>query len=198
MRNAIFFGMIFSGLCFAQNYEYIGTYKCKNCHKKDEMGAQYKVWEKAAHSKAFETLGSDKAKGIAKERGIEGSPQESAECLGCHTVGFGKGGYEVKDKAFWEPAPDDKEGLKAVKRMESLQGVGCESCHGPGSEYESKKTMTAIFEGKAKPEDHGLLIPNEETCLGCHNEKSPTFTPFDYKERLKKIAHPYPEGVKKS
>ncbi len=34
----------------------------------------------------------------------------------------------------------------------------------------------------------------EKLCLTCHNEESPTFKEFKFKERWEKIAHPIPEG----
>jgi len=38
---------------------------------------------------------------------------------------------------------------------------------------------------------NGLVIPDERTCLACHNKKSPTFKSFTYAEALKKIDHRY-------
>jgi hypothetical protein len=40
----------------------------------------------------------------------------------------------------------------------------------------------------------GMIAPTEETCTGCHNEKSPTFEAFDFAEASEIIAHPYPEA----
>lgn len=184
------------GFLGGQQYEYVGTNKCKACHSSSKKGAQYKVWQETKHAQAFETLLSDAAKKIASERGLKTAPSESPECLGCHTVGYGAGGYELKEAAFYNPAEDDREGKKAVKRMENLKNVGCESCHGPGSKYKSMKTMKAIFNSEVNASDYGLMIPNEKTCLKCHNEKSPSYKPFNYASRLKEIAHDFPEGFK--
>ena len=55
---------------------FVGTTKCAACHF-----AQYKVWSKSAHGKAFEDL-------PAKYRA-------DVECLKCHTTGFGhESGYK--------------------------------------------------------------------------------------------------------
>ncbi len=176
-------------------FEYIGSNKCKSCHKSEKKGAQYKIWEKSSHSKAFDALKSEKALEIAQSKGLKTAPHESPECLRCHTTGYEKGGYEVKDDKFWTPSEDDKKGKKAVKRMAGLQAVGCESCHGAGSAYKSKKVMKAVYEKTQDAAEVGLLIPDEKTCLSCHNEESPTFKEFDFESMLKKIDHPYPDDM---
>ena len=178
--------------------DYIGSHKCKNCHKKEEEGAQYLKWQEEPHSKAYDTLLTDKAREVATAAGITTPPHETDQCLDCHTVGFGKGGFEVKDKAFWNPAEGDKDAKKQKKRMEGLKHVGCESCHGPGGKYKKKSVMKDIFAGKVKGEDYGLIKPDKELCVSCHNEKSPTYVPFDYEKRKAEITHPYPDAFRKA
>jgi len=189
--------LVTAGFLFAQEFEYVGTNKCKSCHNKSKTGAQYKVWQGTAHAKAFETLKTEAALEAAKKAGVKGNPWEAPECLRCHTTGFGAGGYEVKDEAFWNPAPDDRAGKKAVKRMTGLQSVGCEACHGPGSKYKKKKVMEAIYTGETDGASVGLITPTEKTCVGCHNEDSPSFKGFNYEERVKVIAHPNPNDAAK-
>jgi len=186
--------LVILSVCFAQDAspEYIGNKKCKMCHNKAEKGAQYKAWEESAHSGAFETLKTPEAQAITKEKGLTTSPDQSPECVVCHTTGFGEGGYEIKDDAFWSQVTDKGKPTKDVKRMAQLQSVGCETCHGAGSQYKSKSVMQAITAGEQDGATVGLLTPGENTCKDCHNEKSPTYKPFDYKERSAKIAHPYP------
>ena len=188
---------IFCSFIQAADFEYVGTNKCKSCHKSAKKGEQYVKWEASSHSKAYATLLTEKAVAIAKEMKLETAPHESAECLICHTVGFGSGGYEVQDEAFYNPADDDKKGKKAAKRMLNLQNVGCESCHGPGSKYKSKKVMQAIYTGATKGLDVGMNEVSKETCLECHNEKSPTSKEFNFEEMLAKISHPMPEAPEK-
>ena len=189
----IILGLFSLGLV-AQNY--IGSNKCKSCHQKEEKGAQFKKWKKTPHSKAFETLKSEQAKKIATKMGLAEAPHKSPKCLVCHTTGYGKGGYELKDEAFWNYAKDDKAAKKAAKRMKGLQAVGCESCHGPGSKYKSKKVMREIYEGNIIGADLGLWEPNEKNCVECHNEDSPTYKPFNFEDRLEEVQHPFPEGMK--
>ncbi|UCH85778.1 MAG: cytochrome C554 [Candidatus Latescibacterota bacterium] len=156
---------------------FIGASKCKTCHKTEAQGQQYVLWEKAAHSKAYETLAGESAKAIAKERGIE-DPQTAAECLKCHVTAYGV------DKKF------------LGEKYAITDGVGCESCHGAGGDYSKMKTMKAITSGETEPASVGLVIPNEKTCVGCHNEESPTFKEFDFEKMVAKIAHPIPEERK--
>lgn len=156
---------------------YIGATKCKVCHKTEAQGEQFGIWEKSPHAKAFEALASDESKAIAKERGIE-DPQAAAECLKCHVTGHGV----------------DKEFLG--EKYAATEGVGCESCHGPGGDYGKMKTMKAITSGEIEPASVGLVIPDEKVCVGCHNEESPTYEEFDFEKMAAKIAHPIPEERK--
>ncbi len=181
-----------SSVIIAQEFNFVGNSKCKMCHKKEEKGAQYVKWEASHHANAFETLKTEKAEQIAKEKGIEVDAWKSPICVKCHTTGFEKGGYEIKGDDFWNPVEDDKDGKKAVKRMIGLQAVGCEACHGAGSKYKSKKTMQGIYAGELDGAEYGLQSIGEEACKVCHNESSPTFKPFNFEERVEKIAHPIP------
>ena len=157
-------------------YTYVGVKNCKMCHNKEATGQQFKIWSESPHAKAFETLASEESIAKAKELGL-GNPQEEEACLKCHVTAF--------------PVMGDLENQKIT--ME--EGVSCESCHGAGSGYKSKKVMVAITAGETKPASVGLVIPDEKTCLGCHNPDNPFHKEFVYEEFVKKIAHPIPEGA---
>ena len=157
---------------------YVGVKKCKMCHKAEAGGAQFRLWSESKHAKAFESLASPKAMEIAKEKGIE-DPQKADECLACHVTGHG------------EPAEKFKPTFLAA------DGVGCESCHGAGSNYMKKKTMQGIRDKTMKAEDHGLVVPTQETCDKCHNEKATGGKHVVFEEASKKLAHPIPEGYKR-
>ncbi len=163
------FSLVLWGVnAFGGEHNYIGASKCKTCHKKAKTGNQYKKWQESAHAKAYKTLGTDEAKAAAKKAGITGDPQKSEKCLKCHVTAFGV----------------DAKLIDSTFNMED--GVQCESCHGAGKDYKSKKTM----EDKAKAIAAGLIIPDEALCKKCHNEESPTYKDFKYEEQLKTIAHP--------
>ena len=158
-----------------KEFKYVGLKKCKMCHKSKKSGNQFGLWQERAHSKAYETLASEQSKQVAKEVGVTGDPQKAAECLECHVTAY-KAAAELKESTL---------------TME--EGVSCEACHGPGSEYKSMKTMKALYAGEIKGETVGLIEPTNEVCVTCHNEKSPTYKEFVYEEAVKKIAHPVPE-----
>ncbi|MEE9293763.1 MAG: cytochrome c family protein [Phycisphaerae bacterium] len=164
-------------------YSYVGSKKCKKCHIK-----VHKSWAKTKMGQAFETLKPGQAK-ESKEKfklDVDKDYTQDVKCLKCHTVGFGhEGGYVI-------PNPDDKKSVRAAKRRE---GVGCESCHGPGSEY--VKVFDEIMKSKRKYKVEelyavGLRKIDESTCTTCHNEESPTINPgdvFDYEKRKDEGVH---------
>jgi len=80
--------------------KYVGSQRCATCHNHIHFH-----WSQTLHARAYETL--EKI-----------GQQNNAECIGCHTVGFGEPGGWV-DRAT----------------TNDLAGVGCESCHGPGREH---------------------------------------------------------------
>ena len=150
-----------------------GAGNCKMCHNTAKMGKIYTTWSETAHARAFETLGTDAAKKIAAEKGIE-DPQKADACLKCHVTGHGV------DAEFHG------------KKYDATEGVSCESCHGAGGDYWKKKTMEAITAGEIKGASVGLVTPDEKTCVGCHNEESPTYKEFKFDEMWAKIAHAKP------
>ncbi|MBF8294163.1 MAG: cytochrome [Bacteroidetes bacterium] len=159
----------------AQN-KYVGTKMCGMCHKSDKQGKQLDIWQKSKHAEAYKTLTTAKAAEFAKARGLKKPATESPECLECHT--FGK----TVDASLFEKGFDIKE------------GVQCESCHGPGSQY---KNMT-VMKDKAKSAAAGLLVYKdnveiEKFCRSCHNEKSPAYKEFKFEEMWGKIKHAVPK-----
>lgn len=155
----------------AATHQYVGVTKCAMCHKSKARGNQVAAWESAKHSKAYETLGSDAAKEIGKKMGIE-DPQKSPKCLKCHVTAYGV----------------DAKLLGSKYSME--EGVGCESCHGPGGDY----MKLSVMKDQKQAIEAGLILPTEEVCVGCHNDESPTYQKFTYKEFYAKIAHPRPKA----
>ena len=84
-------------------------------------------------------------------------------CLQCHTTGYG----EMEAGKF-------------------LEGVQCEACHGPGSEYKSGKIMNARRYKVQREDQHklameaGLIVPTVATCRRCHRKE-----PRDFKRLIK-------------
>lgn len=175
--------LMFSGFILAQDakepaHSYVGAKACGMCHKTEKQGGQLGIWEGSAHAKAYETLKSEKAAAIAKEKGLEKPAYEASECLKCHVTEYGI-----------DPSLLD---AKYVPNM----GVQCESCHGAGSDY---KKMS-IMKDRAASIQNGMAdisVENgsaEKLCVTCHNEQSPTFSEFKFAEMWKKIAHDIPGG----
>ncbi|MBF0197023.1 MAG: cytochrome C554 [Planctomycetes bacterium] len=160
---------------YGEEFTYVGAKKCKKCHISKKMGAQYKVWAKMAHAKAFDTLASDESKKIAAAKGIS-DPQKSESCLKCHITGHGL------DKKIID------------SKFDITLGVQCESCHGPGSKHiivrgKSKDQKKAT--GKPLPitKDEFKFPPSKEVCIKCHNSDSPTFKGFDFVKKFKEVSH---------
>jgi formate-dependent nitrite reductase cytochrome c552 subunit len=80
--------------------KYVGAETCKQCHANI-----HSAWSETLHAGALVTL----------ENIGQGS---NANCIGCHTVGFGEEGGFV-DRAT----------------TNALAGVQCENCHGPGKDH---------------------------------------------------------------
>ena len=160
-------------LSAGEEAQYVGAEKCKNCHSAASKGDQFGVWQKQEHAKAYATLAGEKAKKIAKEKGIA-DPQKDKACLTCHVT------------AYDEPAE-----MKG-KKFDPTLGVQCESCHGPSSKH-----VKARLEAEEAPEDKVVALPagerggtpSKDVCIKCHNEKSPSYKPFDYKKGIKDIQH---------
>ncbi len=150
--------------------EIIGVPKCKMCHKA-KTGDQFKIWSESAHAGAFETLKNEQSAAIAAEKGL-GNAWEAPECLKCHTT-----------QNFLGAA------INAKAKYDLAEGVGCEACHGAGSDYKSKKIMKDREAALAA----GMKLDGESNCVMCHNEESPTFEGFDFAARWEEIKHPVPE-----
>lgn len=157
-----------AGVLSAQSFKYIGADKCKMCHNKPTTGEQYNKWLNSPHAKSLASLTSQAATDYAKKNGIADASKEP-KCLKCHST------YEKAD-------PDLRGGILAT------EGVSCESCHGPGSAYKSPVIMKDLTQAKA----NGLIIPDKELCITCHNKKNPFHKEFNFDTFVAKIAHPIP------
>ena len=109
-----------------------------------------KTWHDSGHARAFATL-------VA--RGADADPN----CIGCHTVGFG--------------APS---GYRREFKRERLVDVGCESCHGPGSQHVAERTAggDATF--------HFRKVGSGD-CQKCHHGEFSR--PFDFEKFWPLVRH---------
>jgi len=169
---------IFTSVLFAQDKEaksfaFVGVDACAPCHKTEKQGKQLEIWKNSQHSKAYQTLQTEKADAIAKEKGSDKAAVETEACLKCHAVGYNVASELVE------------------KKFKVEDGVQCETCHGAGSEYKSLKVM----KNKEEAIKNGLLIHEDITkfCVTCHNSESPTYKEFDFETYWAKIKHNIPE-----
>lgn len=167
-----------SACALVEGAEYIGAEGCKKCHFK-----QYLSWKKTEMAKSFTTLKAGEAKEAKEKAKLDPAKDytKDATCLGCHTTGYGKaGGYPalVEGKAWTE---------EETKRAAAMEGVQCESCHGPGDKYAAYKKDHDDYKLK-EVLDMGLVHPDKDNCVSCHNEKNPTMAKdakFDYEAATK-------------
>lgn len=151
---------------------YVGTSTCGMCHKSEKQGSQLTIWQNSKHSQAYNALKTDQANEIAKTKGFQTKAVETPECLKCHASGYNVDAKMLADKFKIE------------------DGVQCETCHGPGADYKSKK----IMENKTEAVANGLMLYDkiEDFCIGCHNAESPTYVEFNFETMWAKIKHPVP------
>jgi len=165
------------------SYAYVGSFQCKKCHLNE-----YKSWEATRMAHSFNILKPEEHKDAKEKFKIDSHKDYTthASCLKCHTTGFERqGGYAIPD------VNDEK----AMKKATRLVGVGCESCHGPGSAY--IEVFEEIMKSKRKYSVEelyavGLTRIDETTCTACHNQDGPTYdpnAPFDYEKRKRDGVH---------
>lgn len=170
----------------AQDAEYAGHSSCKVCHNKSAEGEQWNKWSKEGHAKALETLKSDEANAIAKEKGLTVPAAEAPECLRCHVTAYKK----------------DAE-LPAKIKLED--GVQCETCHGPSGQHVADAKKAMLKKDDSIDLTAGRERPTSKVCEECHNPDSPTWNPerytkedgskagFDFEAAWKEIAHNNPK-----
>ena len=158
--------IVFAAAVMSQNFTYVGAQKCMPCHNSEAKGKQYPIWQGSNHSKSFAALSSAQAAAAAQALSVK-DPATDPKCLKCHAPLF-------------EKAPD----LKA-------EGVACEVCHGPGSEY---KKLSVMQDKEAAIKNGLKLYGNAEAikalCLTCH--ESAHGKSFDFAARWDKIKHTIP------
>lgn len=107
---------------------------------------EYEQWNSSLHAKAYSTL---------EQVGSQFDP----ECVVCHVVGM-----------------DYESGFISLQKTGHLAGVGCENCHGPGSEHILSVGATKLTEPKS-------------TCLDCHTPEQSGDYAGNEEEKLQEIKH---------
>lgn len=107
---------------------------------------EYSQWSTKAHADAFATL-------------VKAGSDRDPECVICHVVGM-----------------DRSSGFVSEQKTPELKDVGCENCHGPGSEHIRTWGLAATAEPKA-------------TCLDCHSPEHSGGYAGHEAEFMQKIVH---------
>lgn len=171
---------------------YVGNKGCVMCHRNE-----FADWEKSKHARAFELLKPNKRRKAKAHADLDPKKDYSLEynskqkCLKCHTTGFGKDG-----------------GFKDIESTPNMVGVGCESCHGPGSVYrtihKAKRARFTREEVVAAGQTYGSVDP--QVCEKCHRNKDAPMNPkldkkyiFEHGKSLKNTReiHQYYEQIGK-
>lgn len=169
--------------------KYVGSERCSGCHPH-----AYAVWskphgnEKLYHANAYQTLVDAKHPSLR---------QHDGECIKCHVTGF-------------EHPTGYGDALRASnqKYINLLKGVGCESCHGPGSAHVKDRLNEKIHAAmnpwrKSNEERNPATSPARrkqlETlrmrkidyfCQKCHDIDNDVH--WDFETKWPKVAHPTP------
>jgi len=132
---------------------------------------------------AAQEKGEGEKKEEKKEKVVKHEYIGAKKCIMCHKKdGTGPSWEETPHAGAWENVDSlklsDKEKETCISchatgvtaKGEFLEGVQCEACHGPGDDYKGIKVMKDRELAMA----NGLLIPDENTCIACHDkEKAP-------------------------
>jgi peroxiredoxin len=135
--------------------DYVGSDACKSCHE-----AEFATWLASPHGQALKSLESEQA-------------AEKAECLPCHTTGFGlPGGFDAS---------------QAARNPPDLARVGCESCHGPGSLHvpENAERFSTTLSLGDKCDSCVIL----QVCGSCHDEDRDPGFEFHVMDKVEKQRH---------
>ncbi|MBW2228814.1 MAG: redoxin domain-containing protein [Deltaproteobacteria bacterium] len=135
--------------------DYVGSEACQSCHV-----AEFTTWATSGHARALTSL-------VKEEKTAD------ADCLACHTTGFGlDGGFPV--------------GGNTTKETD-LARVGCESCHGPGGDHvpENATRLGSILSLGDKCDSCVIL----QICGSCHDEANDPGFEFKVQEHIDRQRH---------
>lgn len=150
--------------------KYVGSEKCKKCHED-----AYKVWAGTPHAHAYETLATKPKRPTLR--------QYDGECVVCHVTGFG-----------------NQTGFTDEARTPHLKNVGCEACHGPGSEHIKDKLndeLQKLMDPWKAPEKASDALKTrlknlvDQSCQKCHDGDNDVN--WDFSKKWPKIDHPSPK-----
>lgn len=137
-----------SSAALAQAGTYVGSKVCGECHE-EEYESYSRYAKKARSFSAIEKMQDHL------------TSQEVKKCYGCHTTGYGSPG-----------------GFVSAEKTPELKDVGCEVCHGPGSDHVETEDIEDIW---SEADDI------RKVCSKCHT--SERVEAFNFKPLLHGGAH---------
>lgn len=143
--------------------DYRGASACAGCH-----ADEHAIWTASAHAGAWEPLEREAA-------------SLRPDCVGCHSTGY------LQPTGFRDTAGAGAR-TGPAPGASALIHVGCEACHGPGSDHVKEQALggSATSAPSAAP-PYGTLPSSMAACVACHTwERSPE---FHFVEAWAKIAH---------
>ena len=157
---------------------YVGARACAQCHEGKAAGNQYSHW--LAH-RALEGLG------LARDAGGQGDGP---------AVGHPRRAREGADLPRLPRHGRRRGELGAGPGFRIEDGVQCEKCHGPGSEYMDE----AVMRDPEAARRAGLRRFTKRDCAVCHYVKGSHVAvhrkpPLDVEEAWQELAHPVPRGA---
>jgi len=133
---------------------HVGSDACKSCHAKE-----FESWASGPHAGALAAL-------EAKHK------TSDADCLKCHTTGFGReGGFPPG---------------AAASAHADLARVGCESCHGPGGDHVAAPNERGKIVALGDKCDSCVIL---QICGACHDAANDPGFEFEVKAKIDKIRH---------
>lgn len=138
---------------------FVGSAACASCHPGISQS-----WSRTPHARALRTL---------REHDYARDP----ECLTCHVLGPRR---EAGNRWSWAAS-----GFVDPDETPHLGGVGCESCHGPGSLHVVQPWEKALF----APGGPNRRAPDREGCMACHDLENSAAFADEYPARLERIDH---------
>lgn len=150
--------------------DYVGSSKCGSCHTD-----AYDQWRETRHSTAWKSISSDPP----TEHSADPPRDCDPDCVSCHVVGW-NGIEHVPYQG----------GYTDMKATPFLANVGCESCHGPGSNHiQAELGSDTAAQTRLR---QAMLVGDgvKQVCYTCHDlDNSPN---FDFDTYYEKIDHSEP------
>jgi len=153
---------------------YRGSKSCARCHNIKDAASieeatrgfvrmnEFATWrEKDKHSIAYDKLSGPRGLEMARKLGVDIGRRESG-CLGCHSA-----------------TPSEFNDLNKGGLFDAKEGVSCENCHGPSSNWSEPHSYASFRPtGTSDREKIGLIdlrLPARQAgqCLSCHVGDSP-------------------------